>query len=51
MQRNPIDKYLRNPDNAAKLFLIFQAVQIATTALLVIVTIFFILYFAGIIRL
>jgi hypothetical protein len=49
MQRDPIEQLMKNPDNAAKLYLIFQAVQIATTALLVIVTIFFILYFAGVI--
>ena len=48
MQRDPIDQFFKNPDNAAKAYLLFQGIQIATTAIIVIGTIIFILYLCGV---
>ena len=50
MQRNPIDQFMKDPDHVAKVFIIIQIVQISTTAILVIGTILFILYLAGVIH-
>ena len=48
MQRDPIDQFFKDPDNAAKAYLLFQGIQIATTVIIVIGTIIFILYLCGV---
>ena len=48
MQRDPISQFFKDPDNTAKVFLLVQAVQIATTAILVIGAILFIMHLCGV---
>jgi hypothetical protein len=48
MQRNPINQYIKDPDNKAKLYLLISIVMIISTILLTIGTIIFILYLVGI---
>ena len=50
MQRDPYSQWIKNPDNKAKLFMLITGVMIATTFLLVIGTVIFILILVGIIQ-
>ena len=44
MQRNPIDQFLKDPDNKAKLFIWLTRSMIIVTFMITIGTIIFILY-------
>ena len=50
MQRNPIDKFLKDPDNKAKLFIWLTRSMIIVTFMITIGTIIFILYLLGVIN-
>lgn len=47
MQRNPIDQFLKDPDNKAKLFILLTRSMIIVTFMITIGTIIFILYLLG----
>ena len=47
MQRNPIDQFLKDPDNKAKLFIWLTRSMIIVTFMITIGTIIFILYLLG----
>ena len=47
MQRNPIDQFLKDPDNKAKLFIRLTRSMIIVTFMITIGTIIFILYLLG----
>ena len=47
MQRNPIDQFLKDPDNKAKLFIWLTRSKIIVTFMITIGTIIFILYLLG----
>lgn len=49
MQRNPIDQFLKDPDNKAKLFICLTRSMIIVTFMITIGTIIFILYLLGVI--
>ena len=49
MQRNPIDQFLKDPDNKAKLFIWLTRSMIIVTFMITIGTIIFILYLLGVI--
>lgn len=49
MQRDPIDQFLKDPDNKVKLFMWITRGMILTTFLIVIGVIVFILMLAGVI--
>lgn len=49
MQRNPIDQFLKDPDNKAKLFIWLTRFMIIVTFMITIGTIIFILYLLGVI--
>ncbi|WP_305512676.1 MULTISPECIES: hypothetical protein [unclassified Methanobrevibacter] len=48
MKRNPIDQFMNDPDNKAKLFMWITYAMVATTFLITIGVILFILYLVGI---
>lgn len=48
MKRNPIDQYMKDPDNKAKVFRLLTYGMIATTFLITIGALFFILHLVGI---
>ena len=50
MQRNPIDQFLKDPDNKAKLFIWLTRSMIIVTFMITIGTIIFILYLLGVIN-
>ena len=50
MQRNPIDQFLKNPDNKEKLFIWLTRSMIIVTFMTTIGTIIFILYLLGVIN-
>lgn len=47
MQRNPIDQFLKDPDNKVKLFIWLTRSMIIVTFMITIGTIIFILYLLG----
>ncbi|MCL2116292.1 MAG: hypothetical protein FWH29_08725 [Methanobrevibacter sp.] len=49
MKRDPFKQYFKDPDKKAKLYLLVTGAMIATTALITIGTIIFILLLVGII--
>lgn len=49
MQRNPIDQFLKDPDNKTKLFIWLTRSMIIVTFMITIGTIIFILYLLGVI--
>ena len=49
MQRNPIDQFLKDPDNKAKLFIWLTRSMIIVTFMITIGTIIFIFYLLGVI--
>lgn len=49
MQRNPIDQFLKDPDNKAELFIWLTRSMIIVTFMITIGTIIFILYLLGVI--
>ena len=49
MQRNPIDQFLKDPDNKAKLLIWLTRSMIIVTFMITIGTIIFILYLLGVI--
>ena len=50
MRRDPVTQFMKDPDNKAKLFMLITGVMIATTFLVVIGTLIFILMLVGIIQ-
>lgn len=48
MKRNPIDQFMNDPDNKAKVFMWITYAMVATTFLITIGVILFILYLVGI---
>jgi len=44
MQRNPVDQFLKDPDNRAKAYLFYAAASILTTIVIVIGALLFIIY-------
>mgnify|MGYP000176036032 FL=1 len=48
MKRNPIDQFMKDPDNKAKLFVWITRAMIITTFLVTIGFIFFILFLLGV---
>lgn len=48
MKRNPIDQYMKDPDNKAKLFMGITYAMIATTFMITIGVILFIMHLAGV---
>ena len=50
MRRDPVTQFMKDPDNKAKLFMLITGVMIATTFLVVIGTLIFILMLVGIIH-
>jgi hypothetical protein len=48
MKRNPIDQYMKDPDNNAKVFIWITRAMILTTIMITIGVILFILYLVGI---
>ena len=49
MKRNPIDQFMKDPDNKAKVFIWSTRAMIITTFMITIGVILFILYLVGII--
>ncbi len=47
MKRNPIDQFMKDPDNKARVFMWMTNAMIATTFLITIGVIFFILHLVG----
>ncbi|WP_296803715.1 hypothetical protein [uncultured Methanobrevibacter sp.] len=47
MKRNPIDQYMKDPDNKAKVFIWITRAMIITTILITIGLIIFILHLVG----
>ena len=47
MRRNPIDQYMKNPDNKAKVFIWMTRAMIITTFMITIGVILFILHLVG----
>lgn len=48
MKRNPIDQFMNDPDNKAKVFMWITYAMVATSFLITIGVILFILYLVGI---
>ena len=48
MKRNPIDQYMKNPDNKAKVFIWITRAMIITTFMITIGIILFILFLVGV---
>ena len=48
MKRNPLDQFMKDPDNKAKLFIWMTRAMIITTFMITIGVILFILYLVGI---
>ncbi|MBQ6511224.1 hypothetical protein [Methanobrevibacter sp.] len=48
MRRNPIDQFMKDPDNKARVFMWMTYAMIATTFLITIGVILFILYLVGV---
>ena len=48
MKRNPVEQYMKDPDNKAKVFRMITYAMIATTFMITIGVILFILYLVGI---
>ena len=48
MKRNPVDQFMKDPDNKARMFMWATYAMIATTFLITIVVIIFILHLVGI---
>ena len=49
MKRNPIDQYMKDPDNKANVFIWITRAMIITTVMITIGVILFILYLVGVI--
>ncbi|RPF50453.1 hypothetical protein SAMN05216439_1582 [Methanobrevibacter gottschalkii] len=49
MKRNPIDQFMKDPDNKAKIFIWMTRAMIITTFMITIGVILFILYLIGVI--
>lgn len=49
MKRNPIDQYMKDPDNKANVFIWITCAMIITTFMITIGVILFILYLVGVI--
>nr|WP_302578823.1 hypothetical protein [Methanobrevibacter arboriphilus] len=49
MKRDPFNQYIKDPDKKAKLYLMITGAMIATTILIVIGTLIFILMLVGVI--
>ena len=49
MKRNPIDQYMKDPDNKANVFICITRAMIITTFMIAIGVILFILYLVGVI--
>ena len=47
MKRNPIDQYMKDPDNKAKVFIWMTRGMIITTFMITIGLLFFIMYLVG----